>query len=374
MQSTVDLTDTWCCGATPLLFSIVNGPAETLAKLDRDYPSLAKMAADGGAYDPPQLNPARTFVSCCLGLPWPDSCNLGTVNWFSHRSPLCALCPAAVCLGYMKCCFGFTELSLLESGDEVFIEMLQRGVAPEQCPERLKGLYWMQDNLANEVLVTFQDAYWQPATATAPFLGTKDLGLNFTRDPTCFGVCNGPPFSPFTCPPVGCCPCLCLPCWAVAPCGSTRSLPGCCLRRTPMTLVSSPDQRWIDLGLGNFIFIPTAGETLVAPGGEPVAFDAAQDLLRVSFYPEQGLSSINYQYRVRRVAHLSESGALVKTEAWDDLVAKVRATNETPGCLGDRCYCNLPLEQRLQNSLLYQNDRQFFRLPPRPASMALGRG
>ena len=118
-----------------------------------------------------------------------------------------------------------------------------------------------------------------------------------------------------------------------------------------MTLVSSPDQRWIDLGLGNFIFIPTAGETLVAPGGEPVAFDAAQDLLRVSFYPEQGLSSINYQYRVRRVAHLSESGALVKTEAWDDLVAKVRATNETPGCLGDRCYCNLPLEQRLQNSL-----------------------
>ena len=145
MQSTVDLTDTWCCGATPLLFSIVNGPAETLAKLDRDYPSLAKMAADGGAYDPPQLNPAQTFVSCCLGLPWPDSCNLGTVNWFSHRSPLCALCPAAVCLGYMKCCFGFTELSLLESGDEVFIEMLQRGVAPEECPERLKGLYWMQD-------------------------------------------------------------------------------------------------------------------------------------------------------------------------------------------------------------------------------------
>ena len=141
-----------------------------------------------------------------------------------------------------------------------------------------------------------------------------------------------------------------------------------------MTLVSSPDQRWIDLGLGNFIFIPTAGETLVAPGGEPVAFDAAQDLLRVSFYPEQGLSSINYQYRVRRVAHLSESGALVKTEAWDDLVAKVRATNETPGCLGDRCYCNLPREQRLQYSLLYQYDRQFFRLPPRPASMALGRG
>ena len=190
MQSTVDLTDTWCCGATPLLFSVVNKPAETLAKLDRDYPSLAKMAADGGAYDPPQLNPAQTFVSCCLGLPWPDSCNLGTVNWFSHRSPLCALCPAAVCLGYMKCCFGFTELSLLESGDEVFIEMLQRGVAPEQCPERLKGLYWMQDNLANEVLVTWQDAYWQPATATAPFLGTKDLGLNFTRDPTCFGVWN----------------------------------------------------------------------------------------------------------------------------------------------------------------------------------------
>ena len=64
----------------------------------------------------------------------------------------------------MKCCFGFTELSLLESGDEVFIEMLQRGVAPEQCPERLKGLYWMQDNLANEVLVTWQDAYWRLRT------------------------------------------------------------------------------------------------------------------------------------------------------------------------------------------------------------------
>ena len=77
-----------------------------------------------------------------------------------------------------------------------------------------------------------------------------------------------------------------------------------------MTLVSSPDERWIDIGTGNFIF-PTAGETLDAPGGEPVAFDAAQDLLRVSFYPEQGLSSINYQYvpRAEGGASLRERGA-----------------------------------------------------------------
>jgi len=55
----------------------------------------------------------------------------------------------------------------------------------------------------------------------------------------------------------------------------------------------------------------SAGETLVAPGGEPVAFDAAQDLLRVSFYPEQGLSSINYQYvpRAEGGASLRERGA-----------------------------------------------------------------
>jgi len=346
----------WCCflGArlTPKWYKTFNGddPIALIGRLESKYPTLESMAADGMPYAPPQLRHDK----------WPKL--KGPVNWYSHRSPFCGECFIPACVCYLKCCFGFKELSLLESPDEVFVEMLSRGVAPHLCPERLKGLYWMQDNLANEVLLTLQDTYWTTPTSDAVSLqGMKDMATNFSRDPTFFGCWNGPPFSPVTCPPIGCCPCCCPPC--CMPVYATR---------TPMSFIASAAMKWLHAGPGTFVYIPGSDEVLRDADGNEVPFDSSQDLLRISGDPEG--KAPDYQYRCRRIAYLAPDGSLVRTPAWEELIAKVRAENPTPGSCGGRLYTNLTIEQRLQNTLDYLNDRQIYRLPPTPlATQAINR-
>ena len=125
-----------------------------------------------------------------------------------------------------------------------------------------------------------------------------------------------------------------------------------------MILHVSKSGKWLSMaGAAGFFYAPSASETLKGPDGEKVAFDSSQDLVRVDyrskFDPHSGTS---YQYRCRRVAYLDSERQLVKTPAFEEMVAQVRAPLKNPGCLGDRCYSNLSWPQRLENQQLLAID------------------
>ena len=122
--------------------------------------ALNKFAAENptlpnnGVYAAPQLTPEgtpynTTFCGCV---------NIGDINWYTHNNPflnsVCCPCAAAtVCC--LKACSGFQTANIL-GDDEVWRKMLKSGEAPGACPDRLRGLYWMQDNTVNEIMLTFQ--------------------------------------------------------------------------------------------------------------------------------------------------------------------------------------------------------------------------
>ncbi|EOD12551.1 hypothetical protein EMIHUDRAFT_120083, partial [Emiliania huxleyi CCMP1516] len=283
-----------------------------LIAFDEKHPVLP----DDGLYAPPQLSPSQTPFNACCGL-------IGICNWYSHRTPTCAPC-AACCGASLKGCGGLETLDILHSDDEVWRRMLSGG-SPEACPDRYRGVFWMQDNVVNELLITLQEADWSQAPPEGlSAVATKRLDTNWARDTTIWGAC------------LACC----------APC------------QPPMILHVSKSGKWLSMaGAAGFFYAPSASETLKGPDGEKVAFDSSQDLVRVDyrskFDPHSGTS---YQYRCRRVAYLDSERQLVKTPAFEEMVAQVRAPLKNPGCLGDRCYSNLSWPQRLENQQLLASE------------------
>ena len=295
-----------------------------LIAFDDKHPVLP----DDGLYAPPQLTPSQTPFNACCGL-------IGICNWYSHRTPTCAPC-AACCGASLKGCGGLETLDILHSDDEVWRRMLSGG-SPEACPDRYRGIFWMQDNVVNELLITLQEADWSQAPPEGlSAVATKRLDTNWARDKTSWGAC------------LACC----------APC------------QPPMILHVSKSGKWLSMaGAAGFFYAPSASETLKGPDGEKVAFDASQDLVRVDyrskFDPHSGTS---YQYRCRRVAYLDSERQLVKTPAFEEMVAQVRAPLKNPGCLGDRCYSNLSWPQRLENQQLLASELLVKTAPPHAAA------
>ena len=121
-----------------------------LNKFAAENPSLP----NNGVYAAPQLTPEGTpfntlFCGCV---------NIGDINWYTHNNPflnsVCCPCAAAA-----ECCLkarsGFQTANIL-GDDEVWRKMLKSGVAPGACPDRLRGLYWLQDNTTPQIMLTFQ--------------------------------------------------------------------------------------------------------------------------------------------------------------------------------------------------------------------------
>lgn len=213
--------------------------------------------------------------------------------------------PLRRCLGL---CCGFEERSILED-DEFWRQLLQDGPKSAACPDRLRGLWWMQDNIANEVLITFHDIDWMvPAPKGFAAGGVKIMQRNWSRDITCAGVA-------LSCSSISC----------------TRE----------MAFFVSPNLKWIFLNRA-WIYVPHENERLVAPvsgpvpvsfsPGEAVPLDPKWDMIRVSYQnPWDTSSYMDYNYRLRRVAWLDPSGELVKGPAWNELQAQILATAEKEG-------------------------------------------
>lgn len=110
--------------------------AQTLAAHEQKHPTMATLPGGGIVYQAPQITAAGS----------PFLKDLFKASFFrfacSHRNAtqVALTWPCRSCL---KMCCGFEVRSVLND-DEHWRCMLGTGLKAEKCPERLRGLFWMQ--------------------------------------------------------------------------------------------------------------------------------------------------------------------------------------------------------------------------------------
>merc|ERR1719401_719786 len=102
----------------------------------------------------------------------------------------------------------------------------------------------------------------------------------------------------------------------------------------------SPDGKWIHIRLiaqsgrdSHWIYVIQEGDVFTRPDGTQIEFTPGRDMMRLSFVGER----IAFQYLVRQVAYLNSDGELVKTEAYEKLLAEAKKTDAD--MLGGECGC-----------------------------------
>lgn len=241
-------------------------------------------------YDPPQKK--RPFWA------------LSNLNLFTPRSPIGVgfpCCVAESVRARMRSEGHDVQHAYISKPDEWFLKMLEPPAEGNHCPELLRGVWWMKDNVANETLLSFESAHWGSPGTKMEGVGIKHVFKNWSK-------------------------------------GS--SMWGSMLARSHEEMFGvfkiSPNLQWINLDMDNWIYILQAGDKLVDPSGKPVPFTPGDDLLRVTWNDQDPKKGIYYQYIVSRVAFKDESGKLQKVHpAYDELLD--RATRPT---LQGAC-CNL---------------------------------
>jgi len=292
-----------------------------------DWAAWEATARPPATYDPPQLRPGSMFAP---SLYWLD--------WFTHRSGCCGL-PVRLSSPVPCCCVRLLEcacVSRLERGrisdpDEWFHRMLTQP-NDAACPEKLRGIFWMRDNVAPpETLITFHDAEWGSVDGATRF-GLKAQPNNWTHDPTCFGFI-------FT---VAAEKCL------------ARDTPG----KASLRLEISPSGKWVHMDSDQMIYVLQEGDEYMRPDGTKLV---AGDLMRLSFKSGWGMDTstpVTYQYHVQRVAYLDGNRKLVKTAAYDELRANVLAPSHSP------CWRMCWNGEQVVDNLRQLSDEQTWRYAP----------
>lgn len=129
-------------------------------------------------YDPVQLKDDWSIQLYC-----------GCLDYWSPRGNCCCLLPCCffplqLCAGQCKCCLVKT---VDVTDPNVWKPALEK---PSDVPDALKGVWWLEDTIAGERLVCFNDAIWKwkdddPNTKMGEW--NKSLATNWTRDAGCFG-------------------------------------------------------------------------------------------------------------------------------------------------------------------------------------------
>jgi len=174
-------------------------------------------------------------------------------------------------------------------------------VSHPNCPEHLKGVWWMEDNVAAEGLLTFQDGDWHSER-----IMVKKNWYNWTYGADTIGG---------------------LFLTANAMCGGGMH-----------QFQLNPSGDWINVhirwGQNHFIYILKEGDVLKRPDGTEVEFTPGEDMMRISYDAFDSNSPVFYQYMVRRVAYLDNEKKLVKNkknyERLMDVVAKSASTSCNP--------------------------------------------
>jgi len=196
--------------------------------------------------------------------------------------------------------------------DEAFHKFL--AYCHPKCPDMLKGVWWMQDNIDTNQIQTFQDSQWETQTS-----GMKNSHYNWSTDPTCYGSL-----------------------------GIVSSFGG-------LRIEVSSDGKWVcflkpGYEVPQWAYVMQPGDELKRPNGELVPCDEG-DLVRMNFVSMfDPTTPMFYQYRLRRVAYYDDSGALVKTRAYDEYVKLAKAPTPHQGCCCNYCLCNLSYAEIAENA------------------------
>merc|ERR1712048_1445465 len=128
-------------------------------------------------YDPPQLKGpyyAASLTDC-----------------FTHRSQVCTQSPLC-CAPMFQKCVGNLEYGKLSEPDTWFSRWLE--VENPNMPEFMKGIYWMEDNVAPEVVMTFQAMDWRRGGMQGYIMPkynwTSDVSCMGTLSACCLANCN----------------------------------------------------------------------------------------------------------------------------------------------------------------------------------------
>ncbi|CAK8985385.1 unnamed protein product [Durusdinium trenchii] len=251
-------------------------------------------------YDPPQKKPSFA--------------KLRQVNLFAPRTPWFRnfpCCLAESTHAAIQCSGADFRHVLISNPDTWFLEMMQPPTADmNYCPEFLRGVWWMKDNIANETCVSLESGHWNEAGTE----GWKLCSVNWTTGSNWFGSLL-----------------LSWNMWKAR-------------KGIHADIQISVDQKWIALTKDDYIYVLGPEDKMVDAEGRTYPFVPGLDMLRITFPegdPKQGLF---YQYMMRKVAQKGSDGEVVKTPAYQALLERVqRPTME--GCCCNFFLCNISDDQ-----------------------------
>lgn len=245
------------------------------------FEKQAEIVKPWSTYNPPQKSGAcpMACVYCCL------------------RASCCYL-PRTLCVCCCKPCCKL-ERVWFSYPDDWFYRMLS--YTHPRCPAQMKGIWWMEDNVAAEGVLSLEDAEW-----ISEGLALKSSKYNWTVDANnTWGMVLTANF------------------W---------------LRGGRHQFQFSPNGKWISVevscGRGHFIYVIQPGDKIRRPDGTLVDVTPGEDMMRISFEEFDPESPITYQYLLRRVAYLDDSGVLVKTNNFKELEQVVKEST----CCRECCH------------------------------------
>jgi len=231
------------------------------------------------------------------------------INMFTPRSPWWRgfPCCLAECIqGYTWCQGHNIQHKKISEPDQWFMDMMEPPPGQEnQCPEFLRGVWWMKDNVANENLVSLESARWE-------FNGTVGWKYGFVN-------------------------------WTT---GSSwgGSLLLYLKKYAAMVLqIDTLKKKWVSFSHDDYIYILGPEDRLFDPEGKEVPFIPGEDLLRITWAEGDPKKGVFYQYIMRRVAYKDKDGKLVKTPRYDELLERVKRPTVEGACC-NFFLCNIPDE------------------------------
>ncbi len=260
--------------------------------------------------------------------------------WWWNRS--CYFRPCAPCVRKKP------ESARISDDSQVLIKkLLKPSPNPDVVPEALRNkLFWTENNVAPETLVSFNRWAWRPQSKEGRVIGLGNLKYDWTNDPTCWGGL----FTHF-------------------------------LENRFATVQMSPDGKWIvltsfdDPGIEGkvsyiHIYVVQTGDEFKTPDGKIIDYVKPGDIVRISWDSNDPYAcgdNPNYMYFPRAVATLKNGVAVRNEEHYGDLLK--RATNDPDKCVETCGYCcsfGMSGEDRFDFQVNNVSDEQIFASSPDP--------
>ena len=263
--------------------------------------------------------------------------------WWWHRSCYCQPC--------VRMIYSSSGAKLERiTDDEMFSKILGPHPESEKVPAPLRNkLFWMENNVAPETLVSFNRWSWRSNTKEGRIIGLGNMRYDWTKDPTCLGflltIIQSNMFA---------------------------------------TIQASPDGKWFLIGilLGgpvrgyvqyHHIYVVQEDDVFKSSDGKVIEHVKKGDILRIDWDNTDPYacdnSEVNYMYFPRPVAIFDEKTEQIKKDYrnYDDLLAS--AVDSPLRCAETCCYSCSPFmknHERYDFQVSYNSNLQALASAPAP--------